>query len=265
MTGTDATRAAPALVAQRLTLGAGERTLVDALDLDLRAGMFTAVLGRNGSGKTLLLHTLAGLRDAQGGTVLLDGAPLASLARREIARRIALLAQDSEAGQPTAVADLVALGRYAHAPAWGGPSATDQAIAAAAMRAADVHGLAHRSTATLSGGELRRAAMALVLAQEAPLMLLDEPTNHLDPQHCMLLLEAFAGRARAGAAVMATLHDPGLAAHFASHVLLLFGDGRWRFGPAGEILSEQSLGELYATPMLELRAGARRTFMARGA
>jgi iron complex transport system ATP-binding protein len=105
-------------------------------------------------------------------------------------------------------------------------------------------------------------AAALVLAQQSPLMLLDEPNNHLDPHHALALLDLFAARARAGGAVVASLHDPSLAARFATHVLLLHGEGRWEFGTVQQMLDSARLSALYLTPMLELAAAGRRVFVA---
>lgn len=254
-------RAAPLLEARGLRVTAGSRTLIDSLDLAVESRSFVAVLGRNGSGKTLLLHTLAGLRSPASGELRLQGAPLRSLSRREIARHLALLSQDSEAGQALTVAETVMLGRYAHAPLWGAHAAEDRAAARDALSSADLEDLADRDTSSLSGGELRRTAMACVLAQHAQLMLLDEPTNHLDPHHGLLLLGAFAARVRGGAAVVATLHDPTLAARFATHALLLHGDGRALYGPCDTVLGAATLTALYGTPISELRSGDRRVFV----
>lgn len=255
------TLTAPLLAARGLGLQVAGRTLVAGLDLTVEHGMFVAVLGRNGTGKTLLLQTLAGVRPPTTGQLSLSGVALPLLSRRQIARQLALLPQDSEPGQNSQVRDSVALGRYAHLPLWGAPGSDDQGAVDEALAAADLAALAGRETATLSGGELRRTATAVVLAQRAPLMLLDEPTNHLDPHHALQLLGAFSTRVTAGSAVVATLHEPTLAARFATHALLLHGDGRTHFGPCGQTLQAEALSELYATPMRELRDGARRVFV----
>jgi iron complex transport system ATP-binding protein len=113
----------------------------------------------------------------------------------------------------------------------------------------------------LSGGEQRRVAVATLLAQQPDVFVLDEPTNHLDPQHQLHVLTLFRSLADTGSTVIATLHDPTLAARFADRVLLLFGDGRWRAGHTSQTLTAESLSELYCAPMLETSAEGRRVFV----
>ena len=103
--------------------------------------------------------------------------------------------------------------------------------------------------------------MAGLLAQEPCVFLLDEPTNHLDPHHQVDVLRAFRECCEAGAAVIATLHDPALAERCADRVLLMYGDGPWRLGPTAQVLNAAELSRLYATPMQELSGGGRRAFI----
>jgi iron complex transport system ATP-binding protein len=250
------------LQARALALRAGGRVLLEGLDLAVAPGDVVAVLGRNGAGKTLLLHTLAGLRAPDGGEVHLQGTSLGASSRREIARRVALLPQDLEPVTDTSALDAVLVGRYAHRSAWRAGDAADLQIARAALQRAGALELAEREFATLSGGEQRRVAAAAVLAQETPLVLLDEPTNHLDPHHAVGLLALFAAHCAAGGSVVTTLHDATLAARHASHVLMLHGDGRWQHGTAAEMLTADALSALYLTPMVEHRSGERRIFTA---
>ena len=249
------------LEARSLCVQAGGRELVSELDLKLDAGEFLVVLGRNGSGKTLTLHTLAGLRPAASGGVWLAGSPIERIARRSVARRLGVLTQDTEEGFTTTVLESVLIGRHPHLKALEWEGADDRRIATAALEHVGLAELAHRGTDTLSGGERRRAAIAALLAQDPEILLLDEPTNHLDPHHQLAVLELFHGLARTGRTVVATLHDATLAARFADRALLLFGDGRWQSGAAAQLLNAQSLGELYLTPMLELAAQGRKIFV----
>ncbi len=249
------------LTAERLAIRGGPRELVKDLDAHFAAGEFIAILGRNGSGKTLSLHTLAGLLEPADGLVRLAGQPLAQLRRRAIARRMGLLMQDLEEGFTMTALEAVLIGRHPHLRMWQWETAADEQLARGALGRVGLDHLATRNVETLSGGEQRRVAVATLLAQQPEIFLLDEPTNHLDPQHQLHVLTLFRGLANAGSTVIATLHDPTLAARFADRIILLFGDGRWRAGPTREVLTAESLSELYFTPMLELGGEGRRVFV----
>ena len=250
----------PALAAHGLHVRAGNRLLVADLQLQLAPGELLAVLGCNGSGKTLTLHTLAGLRPPDAGRVELEGRPIRAMGRRALARRLGVLTQDSEEGLTTRVLDCVLIGRHPHLHLLQWESAADRQLAHECLERVGLAELAERTLATLSGGEQRRVAIAALLAQQPHVYLLDEPTNHLDPQHQLRALELFRQLTRTGRSVVASLHDPSLAARFADRALLLLGDGRWIEGPAEEILTAEHLQELYHTPMLQLSAAGRRLF-----
>ncbi len=252
---------ATALCATQVTVRAGTRELVRALSVELVSGEVLAILGRNGSGKTLTLHTLAGLRAPAAGAVSLDGVPLPQWGRRTLALRLGLLPQDLEDAFVGTAIETVLIGRHPHLPLWQWESAEDEQIALAALRAMDMESFALRRTDTLSGGEQRRVAVAALLAQQPAIFLLDEPTNHLDPHHQLAVLGLFRELAGSKRTVITTLHDPTLAARFADRALLLYGDGRWLLGPVGTALTAATLSELYAAPMVELAHGGRRVFV----
>jgi iron complex transport system ATP-binding protein len=249
------------LAAAQLTVRAGARELVRELTVRFAAGEVLAILGRNGSGKTLTLHTLAGLRRAAGGEVRLDGAPLGEFTRRSVALRLGLLPQDIEDAFVTSAIESVLIGRHPHLKLWQWETAEDERLARAALVAVDLENFAARRTDSLSGGEQRRLAIAALLAQQPGIFLLDEPTNHLDPHHQLAVLGLFRRLADEGRTVVTTLHDPTLAARFADRALLLFGDGRWSLGPVASALTEASLSELYLAPMIELGRDGRRVFV----
>ena len=249
------------LAAVSLRVRAGARELVHDLSVQFAPGEVVAILGRNGSGKTLTLHTLAGLRTAEGGEVLLDGAPLLRLKRRSVALRLGLLPQDLEDAFVTTATETVLIGRHPHLALWQWETAEDERVAREALAAVDMRDFAARRTDTLSGGEQRRVAVAALLAQQPGIFLLDEPTNHLDPHHQLAVLGLFRALADQGRTVLTTLHDPTLAARFADRALLLFGDGRWSLGPVGAALTAASLSELYLAPMIELGREGRRVFV----
>ena len=245
-----------------LSIVAGARALVQNLSLAVRRGEFLAILGRNGSGKTLTLHALAGLNAAHSGRVLLNGEDLGAMSRRRIARRLGLLLQDREESLALSTLESALVGRHPHLKFWQREGEQDLAIAQAALQRVGLADFARRSVATLSGGEQRRAAMASLLTQQPQIYLLDEPTNHLDPHHQIEVLEVFRELCREGASVVATLHDPTLAERYADRALLLYGDGRYRLGPVAEVLTPEELSALYLTPICAIGASPRRAFIA---
>jgi iron complex transport system ATP-binding protein len=232
------------------------RTLVDHCSCAFAAGEFIALLGGNGTGKSLLLRTLAGLRAPARGAVRLRGAPLPSLARRDIAARLGFLPQDPDAAPQGVLAESVLLGRFAHLGLLETPGSDDAARVDAALVHVGLAALAGRELATLSGGEQRRAAIARLLVQAPTVYLLDEPTNHLDPAQQLAILEHLKGLAQAGATVIASLHDPNLALRFAHRAWLLSGDSATLL-PIDE-LDAARLGALYGVTFVEARVGAQR-------
>lgn len=241
------------------------RTLVDALEFEVGRGELLAVLGQNGSGKSLTMHTFAGLRPAASGLVFMGEHDVAAGNRQEIARQLALLPQHVDDIFPATVLDTAMIGRHPHIGRFQWESAEDFEIGRAALAAVDLEDLAKRDVLTLSGGERRRLAIAQVLTQQPDVYLLDEPTNHLDPQHQLDALRLFRERADAGAAVIASLHDVNLAVRYADRCLLLYGDGRWDLGTTDEVLDERRLTELYGTPMESVAWRSTRLFIASGA
>lgn len=247
-----------------LRVSVADRLLVDALELDVPGGELVAVLGQNGSGKTLTMHTLAGLRMADTGQITVQGKDLASTRRQDIAKNLSLLPQHVDDIFPATALDTAMVGRHPHIGRFNWESEHDFAVARAALDAVGLGGLASRDVLTLSGGERRRLAIAQVLTQQPHVYLLDEPTNHLDPQHQLDALQLFRDKADAGAVVIASLHDVNLAVRYANRCLLLYGDGRWDLGTTRDILNAERLSELYSTPMEAVDWRARQLFIASG-
>ena len=248
------------LECRELDVEVGDRVLVRGLHLSLRAGSVLAILGPNGCGKSLSLHTLAGLRPPKAGEIAVLGRRLADWPRRALAQVLAMLPQNIEDPFPATVLETVLLGRHPHIARWQWESARDLAIASDALASVGLSGHAERDVMTLSGGERRRAALAAVIAQTPRLFLLDEPTSQLDPNHQLEALELLRARADAGAAVIVTLHDANLAARFADEALLIGKRGAWQFGPAATILSADNLSTLFDTRFEAANCGGRRVF-----
>ncbi len=238
------------------------RVLVDRLDMTLQRGEFIAVLGRNGTGKTLSLLTLAGLREADRGTISLGGEAIDALRRQQVAKHLALLPQDTDDIFPATVLDTALVGRHPHIGRFRWESPEDYEFAHESLATVGIGNLADRDVLSLSGGERRRLAIAQVLTQAPDVYLLDEPTNHLDPQHQVDTLRIFRHAADSGAGVIASLHDVNLAARVADRFLLLFGDGRWELGTSDDVLDEERLEALFETPMEAVNWRNRRFFIA---
>ena len=231
-----------------LTVAVDGRVLVENLNFRLESGAFVCVLGPNGVGKTLTLHTLAGLREIDGGSVQLNDQPLVDFDRKAIARRLGLLMQNHDDAFPTTVLETALMGRHPWLGFWSWETREDSGFAERALADMDLIELGDRLTATLSGGERRRLALATLLVQDPEHLLLDEPLNHLDPLHKLGVLSKLSELTADGKSVLASLHDPALATRYADSVLLLYGDGRWAFGSSAEMLTTHNLERLYGTP-----------------
>ena len=240
----------PLLDTKGLRVEIGAKKVCAGLDLTIYAGECWGVLGGNGVGKSTLLHTLAGLREAQGGEVLVDSSPMSALPRRRIAQRLGLLLQDHGDPFPATAMETALIGRHPHLRAWQFEGEEDEAIARAALAAVELKGFEARMVATLSGGERRRLGLATLLVQDPALMLLDEPANHLDLRHQIRLLRMVVQltQSRPKAAMM-VLHDPNLAARFCDRLLLLFEGGEVMVGEARTLLTEENLSRLYGHPI----------------
>jgi iron complex transport system ATP-binding protein len=232
----------PLIQARGLTASYGATRALDGLDAVIGRGEVVALLGENGSGKSTFLRVVARILAADGGALLFEGRPLATLTRRETARRTAYLPQASDLVFPIRCLDLVLQGRAPHARGFSADSASDRERALAAMRACDVEGLAERDASAISGGEKRRVFLARALAQEAELWLLDEPTAGLDPRHRMEFLELLDRMHRErGTTVVFVTHEIDLASDVADRVVLLRAGRAIAAGPPEETLTPDLL------------------------
>ncbi|MFP6663707.1 MAG: heme ABC transporter ATP-binding protein [Deltaproteobacteria bacterium] len=238
------------LEAQEISVLYGARRAIDGVSCALLPGELLGIIGPNGSGKSTLVRALAGVLQPDTGTVLLDGRPLADLGRRERARRIALVPQETRLSFPLSVRELVLLGRTPHTGRFGWEGAADFAIAERAMQRMDLAGLAGRPVAELSGGERQRVVLARAFAQEPRVLLLDEPTSFLDLRHTVILLDLVRDLCREeGVALGIVLHDLNLAAMYCDRLLLLSEGKCHAEGAPGDVLRYDDLCEVYGTEL----------------
>lgn len=241
----------------RLAYHHRRKPLVRDIEVQIPAGKLTTVIGPNGAGKSTLLRLLGGLLAPTHGNVMLDGVSLDELSPAMRARRVGWLSQFPPAELPLTVLDYVLLGRRPSLGSFGRAGADDLEHVARALASFDMTAMAARPWRELSGGERQRAALARLLAQDAPLWLLDEPTNHLDLKHQALLFRRLREEVDGGRTVVAVLHDLGPAAQAADHVLLMCAGQVIASGPPAEALHAESLSQAYDWPVAVRIEGGR--------
>jgi iron complex transport system ATP-binding protein len=223
---------------------------VNGVSLDVPRGAMTAIVGPNGSGKSTLVRALLGRIRPERGGISVDGTAIESLARRDVARRIAIVPQREEPVFPRVVRDFVALGRFAFGSVWGGESSADRvAVEHAADRAGATAYLARR-TDELSGGEWQRVRIARALAQGGDALVLDEPTAFLDIAHEMGVFELLDTLAREGRAVLLVSHQLNLVARFATTIALLHRGALAVVGSPDAVMRGDQLEQVYEWPLV---------------
>ena len=250
----------PSLVRLRAAAwSAGETRILGPVDLEVRRGECLVVVGPNGAGKTTLLRLISGLMAATSGEIFWREAPLASMSRRALAKRIAYVPQVRPSRIPLSVEQLVLLGRYPHLSRFQmGPGKGDFEAAHRAIEQVGIGRLRTRPIELLSGGERQAAFIAAALAQEAELLVLDEPTTHLDPSH----QRDIAGLIRTfqrdlGRTVLAATHDLNFASLIADRVVALRRGEILACEPPSAVMRPELLQRLFAAPFKVVRGGDR--------
>jgi iron complex transport system ATP-binding protein len=248
------------LRAADVTFGYGDRIVLRDVSVDVPAGGFIGIIGPNGSGKTTLLRLLAGTRRPQRGSVVLDGISLAAMPRAEIARRMAVVPQETHLAFDYTVLEVVLMGRYPHLGAFAIEGPRDLALAREALTSTGTLSLQDRMFNTLSGGEKQRVVIASALAQLAPsasssapslssacsALLLDEPTAALDLKYQLETAALVRDlHARHGLTVVMSTHDLNLAASLCNALVLLKNGRVVQRGPVDDVLTPDSVRQLY--------------------
>ena len=237
----------PAMRAQRLTLAyRPDRVVVHDLDLDLPSGAVSVIIGANGSGKSTLLRALSRLLAPQHGTVYLDGRSVHGMRSRDLARQLGLLPQGPTTPDGITVRDLVRRGRLPHTSLWRQWGPDDETALQQALVATDLLELADEPVDALSGGQRQRAWLALVVAQQTPVLLLDEPTTYLDLAHQLDVLELVRTLNQdSGRTIVMVLHDINQACRFADHLVAMRSGQVVAQGHPAEVVTPALLRDVF--------------------
>ncbi len=234
------------LEVQNITIGYGVCEVVKDISFTLRSGEILAIVGANGAGKTTLLKSLNSTLPLMKGLILLDEKPLGNYSRREIARKITVIAQENETKFPIKVLDFILSGRFAHGGNFGWETEKDLRIALNSLEICDLKSYENRMMNQLSGGERQRVILARALATEANILLLDEPTTNLDLAHQALMFRLVKERCKGceSSAIIIT-HDLNLASEFADEILLLKCGQMIAKGTPEQVLTIENLQEIF--------------------
>ncbi|SFD22190.1 ABC transporter ATP-binding protein [Bacillus sp. UNCCL81] len=215
------------------------------LSVQIPDGSFTVIVGPNGCGKSTLLRTLSNLLKPSEGQILLDGKAITSYKSKEVARKLGLLPQSSTAPDGITVANLIAHGRYPYQSLIRQWTDEDEAAVISAMELTNTSDLSHRYVDELSGGQRQRVWVAMILAQQTPMLLLDEPTTYLDIAHQIELLELFKDLNQQGNTLVAVLHDLNHAARYADNIIAMKDGQVIAQGDPREIITAKLVEEVF--------------------
>ncbi|RYY75069.1 MAG: ABC transporter ATP-binding protein [Gammaproteobacteria bacterium] len=236
------------LNARNVSLNLGKKSVVEKMDMHINQGEFVGLIGPNGAGKSSLLRMLAGLVKPKSGDISLtpqeESAPINLIAPQTRARFMAYLAQHESPAWPLSVKNLVSLGRSP----WNSSVRTneqDERAVISALNMTDVAALAERPVTELSGGELQRVLLARVFAGNPKLIIADEPIVALDVYHQLHIMELLQSHAKQGGAVIAALHDLGLASRFCSRLVLMNHGQLVAEGDPVKVLTPENLARVY--------------------
>lgn len=224
--------------------------------LRVEPGELVVLIGRNGAGKSTLLEAIGGQIGADRGQIEIFSQALSAISARKRALHVAAIPQEFEIPFAFNVREVVEFGRAPHVGYFGRMRPGDRSAVSAALAECDLGRLADRPLGELSGGQRRRVALAVALAQDTPILLADEPSAHMDVARIYWCWRLLLNRARSGRAVLAAAHDLNLAAAFADRIYLIGGGRLISAGDPASVLSGQNLAAGFGvTAQLEQRDG----------
>ncbi len=247
-----------------LTLGYRDRLLFEGAEIGFGWGEFTALIGRNGTGKSTLLRTIAALARPLGGYITVEGRRLDAMTRREIAELISFVSTDEVRVENLKVSDVVGLGRAPYTNWVGSLTERDRAQVERALRLVGMESFSGKSMDTLSDGERQRVMIARALAQDTPIILLDEPTAFLDLPNkyeiCLLLRELAH---KEGKCIVFSTHDMSIALEMCDTIAMIEG-GRFYYGTTEMLIADGTLDRLFADTALAFDPATRNVRLRHG-
>lgn len=241
----------PTLSAENLTLGYGSKIICEALDVTIPTGKLTVIVGPNGCGKSTLLKSLCRLLTPKQGSVILNGKQLQSMPSKEVAKRLGFLPQSSPTPERVTVEELVARGRHAHQGLFSQWNIEDEQAVKQAMQVTRVEEFAEYTVDALSGGQRQRVWIAMLLAQQTPILMLDEPTTYLDISHQLELLELFKMlKQQRRNTIVAVLHDLNQACRYADNLIVLSGGKIVAQGSPEDLMTESLVKRVFGLDSL---------------
>ncbi|MDO3676810.1 ABC transporter ATP-binding protein [Paenibacillus ehimensis] len=234
------------LKAENLAIRYGDSTIIKSLDLELKQGQVTSIIGPNGCGKSTLLKALARQMPRYEGTVYLDGKDVKQWQAKPFARQLAFLMQSHEQLGDISVKHLVSFGRFPHKNLMKRMNEDDLQIVERALSLTGIKHLEERTVSTLSGGERQRAWIAMALAQQPGILLLDEPTTYLDICHQLEIMELVKLLNRTyGLTIVMVLHDLNHASSYSDQIIMMNKGSIFAYGAPNEVMNEGSIGAVF--------------------
>ena len=240
-----------------ITLSFGSRKLIEHASAHFECGRMTALLGRNGTGKSTLLRAIASLGEVQGGAIEIGGRVLSELSNADLARMVAFVNTERVSVEAMTAYDLVAVGRSPYTDWSGRLRSSDHEAIERSIRIAGVEQLADRYVDTLSDGECQRVMIAKALAQDTPAILLDEPTSYLDMPNRYELCTLLGRLAHdEGKCVLFSTHELDLALTLSDNIALV-DTPQLLYMPTGEMIASGSIERLFDSPYIRFDASTR--------
>ena len=232
------------LSGENLRVGYGGNPIIDRVNIAIPRGEITVIVGPNACGKSTLLRALSRVLPSTG-MISLTGKPLAEMGAKEIARTMSMLPQSPVTPDGIRVDELVARGRYPYQNVFGSWSEQDEQAVADALEHAGISAQATRRVDELSGGQRQRVWLAMVLAQDTPLVLLDEPTTYLDITHQVEVLNLSRKLQQAGKTVVMVLHELSMAFRYATNLVVMKDGAIQASGPGNEVVTPELISQVY--------------------